>query len=158
LPYSLLRLLRSAGQTETVAGSDGNELLAKDVVQTSSSYFLLVEDKRSTPTLCLAYADGYLTLAATLESCLEKETNATTDLSVQSVLETRIARIGRYVRCLGSLVSRAQTLEMSALVTQTAMEPWSAGGHLGCGADARHDATPGARPHVDLDCPRVKYL
>jgi len=68
-----------------------------------------------------------------VQNCLEKETNATTDLSVQSALKTRIARIGRYVR--SSLVSRARTLEMSAILTQNAMEPWSASG-----ADARNDA------------------
>jgi len=118
-------LLRSAGQTETVAGSDGNELLARDVAPTSSSYFRLVEGKGSTPTLCLVYADGYLTLAATLENCLEKETNATTDPSVQSALLTRIARRGRVVRA--GNVSGLRTLAIDALLTQTALASRSAG-------------------------------
>merc|ERR1719237_579798 len=61
--------------------------------------------------------------SAALEICLGKETDATMDSGAPSALLTRTARRGRDVR--SSPVSESETL--SALLTQTALAPRSAG-------------------------------
>merc|ERR1712223_181633 len=111
LLYSLGLLQRSAAQTETAG--DSEELLARVVGPTSSSYFLPVAGKGHIP--CLENVTEHPTPGAILEMHLDKETVATTDHGALSVWRTRTAQRGRAAETTHVSVTLSAPLTLTAL-------------------------------------------
>merc|ERR1712107_757255 len=117
LLYSLGLLQRSAARIETAG--DSEELLARVVDPTSSSYFLPVAGKGH--IRCLENVTEHPTHGAILEMRLDKEIAATTDRGALSVWRTRTAQRGRAAETTHVFVT------LSAPLTLTALAPRSVG-------------------------------
>jgi len=113
--FPLKKKTRSAARIETAG--DSEELLARVVDPTSSSYFLPVAGKGHIP--CLENVTEHPTPGAILEMRLGKETAAMTDRGALSVWRTRTAQRGRAAETTHVFVTLSAPLTLTALAPRS---------------------------------------